>query len=36
MDAAVVAEQADELGLAEVFVVESVLDDERDDLVELF
>lgn len=34
-DAAVVAEQADELGLEEVFVAEAVLDDEGDDLAEL-
>lgn len=34
--AAIITEQADELGLEQVLIVEAVLDNERDDLVELF
>lgn len=35
-DAVESAEQADELGLKEVLIVETVFDDEREDLVKLF
>jgi len=35
-DAAELAEQADELGLEEVLVVETVFDDKGEDLVKLF
>lgn len=35
-EAIVVAEQANELGLEQVLIVEAVFDDEREDLAELF
>lgn len=36
VDAAILGEQADELGLKQVLVVEAIFDDQREDLVELF